>query len=394
MCVIMVCKKGIVPPYDKFRNAVWNNPHGWGLVMKDNNRLEIKRGFDEKGTDPDDLYRIMCDNDDVERALHVRWATEGAKDLDNTHPFPVFSSNSRDIYFMHNGTLSGYRPPVGITQDDDLYGASDSKRFAELKLGPLLLHLRGQAGNADYSDPLVKEVLSKFWDSTSKGLLISNNLENLYFNPSAWSNIKYEEEVTITGEDGPMKDTITKEWISSNNEYYHTLSRGFVYDERKKAEEAERARTTVSMHGPAGRPNSSDIKRLSCESFRSRHLIPSGRLAQLIDTTNLHSADNINVLSALSIPEIENLCDDEPRASAMLLVLMSSMIRNYFEDAEDAKADLENCQNVLISEKTARQAAENRYSEISSAYQNLQSELEAMKQKAQKNGQGSKSKAA
>lgn len=389
MCVIMVCKPGIIPPYDKFKNAVLNNPHGWGLIMKANGRLEVKRGFDEKGTDPEALYKLMDDNKDIERVLHVRWATEGDKNEENTHPFPVFSSNTRDIFFMHNGTLTSYRPPAGITVNDDLYGASDSRRFAETKLGPLLLHLRGQNGNADYSDPLVREVLAKYWEGVSKGILVANDLENMYFNPTAWTEIKYEEEVEVEGE----KINLTKEWKSSNNDYYNTLSRGPVYEEQKKAAEAERARTQVSMSGPANRADRPEVKKLTCESFQSRHLIPTGRLAELVDATDFYSSDNINLLSALSVVEIEALAKEEPKSTGMLLILMSQMIRTYYEDAIDAKDDLNNVQEILIAEKTRAAAAENRYDEVSAAYQSSQaqikellSQVEALKQEAKKNG--------
>lgn len=169
MCVIMAFAPGAMMNKEQFFNAVYNNWHGYGLILKDeNNKTQLIKGFDEKGTDPEALWKLMEDNKDLQRFLHVRHSTKGSTDETNVQPFPVYNSSSREIYFMHNGTLSGFG-------DYSKTGKSDTLEFCEKILQPALLAWTGPNGKADYSDEVfVKLIIDKQWSTGSTGLFVSN----------------------------------------------------------------------------------------------------------------------------------------------------------------------------------------------------------------------------
>ena len=393
MCDIMWMKRGIVPPYEKFRNCVWNNPHGWGLVMRDNKRLEMRKDFKPEGTDPDELYKIISDNADVERFLHVRWATDGEKNLDNTQPFPVYSSGNRDIFFMHNGVLHEWKPPMphaASYADDELRDASDSRRFAEMKLTDLLVHLKGANGAADLEDPIVQEILSKYWSTSSRGILIGSDVAPFLFNKNGWKEITFTEDGVL--EDGSM-GPVEKKFMSSNDDYFDRLSRGPEFERRQAAERAQRekeaARTSAFNRLPANSSSDNqEVEKLTSQTFQSRYQLKAGPLASLVNLGDIYDDNNVTVLSSLSTVEVEELMKEEPDAGIFLILFMGAMLRTYYENTMEAEKALESTQKAISRIKADKMALDNLVKDQGSEIDKLKTEL--FKLKGQKNGKAAK----
>ncbi|PZQ46785.1 MAG: hypothetical protein DI556_19340 [Rhodovulum sulfidophilum] len=225
MCVIITLAPGASINKDQLFNAVYNNWHGFGLLLKDgNNRLELIKEFDPDGTNPERVWKLLEDNKDCYRYLHVRHSTKGATDETNVQPFEIYNSSSRQVYFMHNGTLTGFGGTTSYGQTPS--GKSDTAEFCEKILAPALLRWSGENGKADYNDELfVKLVVEKQWTYSSTGLFVSNDMEMRRIG-NGWSQYKHPDESS----EGEV-------W-TSNTSYYDRVQRGPMF---QKIEAAKRA---------------------------------------------------------------------------------------------------------------------------------------------------------
>lgn len=172
MCVIINRKPGIEIPYEKIASACTVNPDGYGLIFLDRGKMEIKRGYDDKGTDPDQIMKLLEDAKDINVVMHLRYTTVGKKNLSNTHPYTVLNNKEHgmDLQFMHNGTVSGadFRDPKGEF--------SDSHHFNKKVLTPLFersLCLMDQ--DQLFNDPLIDIVMKQYAGTTSVFTLVDNN---------------------------------------------------------------------------------------------------------------------------------------------------------------------------------------------------------------------------
>lgn len=206
MCSIFILEPGQMIDEDKLDNAVANNLDGYGVILHnlETKKLETVKAYTQGGTKTEDVLNILKYNMDRRRYVHLRNQTHGVINSENAHPFKVFSSDDRDVWLMHNGTIHTYRPPV----NDD---RSDTRMFTDLMVTPLLEKFKGEFGYGDYNDPLVKTILAKFSDAGSfnRILLVSNDLEPLLL--GNWSKIK--------NKDGT-------EFLASNDSYFNAIVRG------------------------------------------------------------------------------------------------------------------------------------------------------------------------
>lgn len=127
MCLIFLKPKSAKNylTYDRFCNALENNPHSVGIVYKDpeSNKVKIERFVNpEKGKQQ--IYDIIKDKE--EYAIHFRYATHGGVNLENCHPFIV----NKDLCLMHNGVMSDFGK-VDTSK-------SDTKNFTESFLRPYI----------------------------------------------------------------------------------------------------------------------------------------------------------------------------------------------------------------------------------------------------------------
>lgn len=315
MCVICHFHPGYTPPYSYIETAAHNNPHGFGIVIKrDNEPLQIIRELSEGGNKPEDIYKILKDNEDTERFLHVRWKTIGDISLDNVQPFIVYTTDKRQIAFMHNGTLStgnAYQHNVPTKTVD-----SDSKQFAQNVLSRYLPKLVGDNGIADIEDDDIRDMLEKHWSGgiTNRGILICNDLDPYYFNLTSWKKINTKE--IIDGKE------VSGQFLASNDEYFDRVKRGPLFEkmeqERKKAdaEAKERAKQEGSQEW------SLDSSLLGSHFFRNRHSL-SLKLIEIMEDVDFFTPEGYCSLANLTYAEaltmLENMSKDDRTALVMYL---------------------------------------------------------------------------
>lgn len=230
MCAILHFAPGSMMNKEQFFNCVYNNWHGYGLILKDGNgRLHLTKDFQPEnvGTDPEKLYDLLNDNKDIERFLHVRHSTKGATDETNVQPFCVYHSSAREVYFMHNGTLNSFSDYSGK-------GKSDTLEFCEKVLQPALLRWDGENGKADYLDKVFLDlVVDTKWSAGSTGFFVSNDLPPQRIG-AGWK--LYEHPASANDSYGNI-------WVS-NTMYFKELVRGPRFravEDQKKAEAARLA---------------------------------------------------------------------------------------------------------------------------------------------------------
>lgn len=206
MCLIFLKPKSAKNylTYERFCNALDNNPHSVGIVYKnpEDGKVKIERFVKpEKGKEK--IYDIIKDKE--EYAIHFRFATHGAVNLDNCHPFLV----TKDLCLMHNGVMSEF--------GDIDTNKSDTRNFAESFLRPYI----EQEGIEVIKDKEFIEDVGKVIGSYNKILLIDKD-----FN---WSIIN--EKSGVWKEGCWMSNSYSTE---SSRNYYDSYNYGYSYGSTNK----------------------------------------------------------------------------------------------------------------------------------------------------------------
>ncbi|QIG69869.1 putative glutamine amidotransferase protein [Rhizobium phage RHph_I3_11] len=375
MCIIICLSAGATINKQQLFNGVYNNWHGYGLVLKDSNgRLQVLKGFDENGTNPEVVWKLLEDNKDIERYLHVRHSTKGAEDESNVQPFGVYSSNERQIYFMHNGTLNSFGTFNG--------GKSDTRDFCEKILEPSLLRWAGEQGKADYTDKeFYRLIVDKHWTGASTGLFVSNDLEMLRIG-SGWSEYKHPDESSS----GLV--------YVSNTSYFDRVQRGPMFQkletERKEREAAEKARQAAEKtsagsgtsasdlvdmdewngypynhYGYENQNSKSDFDKAGIKEWSPSAIAKSPKILKalndVVNKFDLEDPDDVRKLNNVAYDEwVDFLEDESPYLIAALLEQMSSIIskltlHNKFLRKKQERAEKRIVEFKLQSEKNDSQ---------------------------------------
>lgn len=321
MCVIIHLAAKASIKKEHLYNAVHNNWHGFGLIIKkgEDQPLEVIREFDDKGNNPEKIEKLLNDNIDYERVLHVRYNTKGESSLDNTQPFKVYEdevdqtdgSAKREIWFAHNGTLNGYGDSAGT-------GKSDTLDFAEKILRPLLASWWGEAGWGDYTTEMFSKIVDKFWTSMSKGILFSNDLDALRFG-NGWSLYKH------TGDS-------EGEVYVSNTDYFDKLTRGPVFlaaeaERRQKEEEERKARQAVIPFG-GGQSSVRQAGVTVWTGNTNKDPAVIDAVNDVIDQWELDDPDQISLLANVTYEEWKEVVRKQDMQS--LAALLEHLARHLF----------------------------------------------------------------
>lgn len=318
-----------MPDKDKLFNIVWNNPDGYGLIVKDTkeSKLQIFREC-PKENDPEVIYKLLQENIDLDRFLHVRHRTCGPINLDNTHPFTSYWSEERQVYFFHNGTLQDYKPSAGGTTYENGVRTeriaeeatlSDSKKFNDQVLSPLLNRFKGDNGLADIHDPVFQSIFNKYWGYgvVNKGLLVSNDQNSLIIGKSNWTE--------IDGADG-------KKHLSSNgNEYSMKLQRGPEFERRKKKEEENKkprfqgTGTNITVLNS----NSRALTNLKDVNLKPITLLTE-ELVNIFEDNDIESFEGLSNLCYLTEVELEHFVEKNPVQAGNLLIHLTNKFSELY----------------------------------------------------------------
>ena len=122
MCMLCVVPPNVIPNLDYMDEAAYNNPHGFGfaIAVPSEQRIIVEKHMDAT-TNILRFIELRTQYPQGYAMWHARYATHGAKTVDNCHPFQV--GHDARTYLAHNGILD-----VHIPKTDD---RSDTRVFAE-----------------------------------------------------------------------------------------------------------------------------------------------------------------------------------------------------------------------------------------------------------------------
>lgn len=346
MCVIIHLPAGTMIDKDHLFNAVYNNWHSWGIVLKDGNgKLQMLKDCPEKENNPEVIWKTLEDNKDIERALHVRHTTKGSTDIENAQPFEVYNSDARQVFFMHNGTLAkfGSTSNYNYHQNQNVKSISDTREFCEKVISPSLLRWYGERGKADYTDKHYWElVLKEPWSFNSKGLFISNDLDILCIG-DGWKKYK-----------GP--DGVETEIRVSNDDYFARVTRGPEFDRReaeRRAKLAEAQTTFQDLDTPWIKDGeTSTTTESAIKVYRPTHLEKSKLVMNALN--HLHEDLNWNdhgqVAQTFYMMTLEELIDFLGEESIFTTAALFSRLSDALHDMWMEKEDLRK-RNVRLEKR-------------------------------------------
>ena len=160
MCMLCVIEPGKVPTRDELENTALNNPDGFGYAIHVGDAIINNRGMNADVMISEFLAVRKTFNDGY-AIWHARYATHGARELDNCHPFKV--GKDERTYLAHNGILD-----VMIPKGDH---RSDTRVFAESILPAM-------GGSKVLDDPYVFDMLETFTVGSKVAVLTCNPVNN------------------------------------------------------------------------------------------------------------------------------------------------------------------------------------------------------------------------
>lgn len=124
MCVIIEKKIGKDIPFDCLLSGATRNPDGYGIVVADRGQLVVFQGLaDKSSAHAEEVAKILEQSRDLPTMIHFRYATVGARDASNTHPFPLLTKKDHglDVQLMHNGTMQYFKKEKATLSDTQVF---------------------------------------------------------------------------------------------------------------------------------------------------------------------------------------------------------------------------------------------------------------------------------
>jgi len=198
-----------------FRHRGAANPHGWGLAWFHDGQPEIRK--EPAPAHKSDNLNALLDKRISSNIFigHVRYATWGARTVENTHPFR-HDLHGRPVVFAHNGTLRDLPEPAHFRAR----GQTDSEQALCLLLSWM------QEEKVAFSDfPQIEQWLRRLNRHGEMNLLFSNGSELF-----AYRDIKGYKGLCLTYREAPfgvirLQD---EDWTVDLSEVKKPSERGFI----------------------------------------------------------------------------------------------------------------------------------------------------------------------
>jgi hypothetical protein len=358
MCAIVYLKKTQMPLREQIDNAVYNNWHSYGLIVRIGEDLEVIKECPESGeVNPDDVWNLLEKYREYDRYLHLRHNTAGATSIENTHPFLVYDDGDRKVWWMHNGTLYPFVSKKQETSNtgtvkwvDDPDGKSDTVNFAEQVITPLLEQLDGPHGKGDIKNPLLRKMIQANWSGSNRGLLVSNKEGSLFIDQ--WK----------------MIDSGQDKFLASNDEYFTTVKRGPEFarrEESRKKIEAERKALEEAKKGAQTGSASRTIVSIKDFTFDQKHGFYklSESLCKVCHDWDIYEREGAIALGYATKDELKELYESEADCMFVMDWVFSDYATMYdemlcLEDKHDRAS------KMIATLKTEAQTAQNRIEEL------------------------------
>ncbi len=213
-----------------------DHPNGWGLAVLNGKQMSVEKE-PKKATKSDYLQsRLTVPVNQPVVLAHIRYATIGNIDYNNTHPFQEQDMYGRTYTLIHNGTIFEYAPLNAYVHTQA--GETDSERillYLVDRLNEAALH-KGGPLTAEERFGVLEEELAPMAKGNKLNIILYDG-EWLYVHKNFPGALHYREDaygVTIStqplSEGGwlPVRDTtllaycegvLVKEGRSHENEY-------------------------------------------------------------------------------------------------------------------------------------------------------------------------------
>jgi glutamine amidotransferase len=145
--------------FDNFMARSAFQPHGWGMAWYSGPEAQIIKSPGQASLSS--TARWLQESEAVKSPIilsHLRYATHGAKQPQNTHPFDKQFSRKRWV-FMHNGTLSAYKRGLRLKHFFPM-GETDSEHTFCYLLDQLRIE-RKALGNVMPSYDFIESILQQ-----------------------------------------------------------------------------------------------------------------------------------------------------------------------------------------------------------------------------------------
>ena len=293
MCLIIQKPAGVTLDADKFKTAVMNNPHGWGLSVPDGEgNLFTLRDVAGGATDAEMLYEYIHDEFKDDKVLiHLRYTTAGETILRNAHPFPILerSADGVDLRMAHNGTLAMYEPTWNASNSWE----SDTRVFTRQLVRPLMKRLiLGRSSETVLADPFTHTILDNHLTVMSVLSFIDGSGNTL--------NVNADGNGGFTDDEGA--------WFSN--------SYSFDADHRKPASYTYTNRAAGVVSSPTGKPQTPTT---SGTKSSTTTITTIGTDCDVKKFTAKYDIGMKDDLYLLSDEAIELLVDDEPEDAVLLI---------------------------------------------------------------------------
>ena len=102
-------------------------PDGWGLALFDDNNISIEKEPVKASTSKYLEHRLQGKIQTAKMMAHIRRATMGEVNFNNTHPFSAIDESGRRWVLVHNGTI--FDAPGLSKYQYSQQGSTDSERI-------------------------------------------------------------------------------------------------------------------------------------------------------------------------------------------------------------------------------------------------------------------------